>query len=122
MTGSLIIRQVTESGPNNPAGPGQAPAPAPGSPVSSGTAVLPCRSPLARFLLEPAEVRRGSGHNGRCDYLRLIVTVPLREELGQFLVTVGGQLEDKHPLLGPLQPVIPPVRARDRAGHLSARG
>src|SRR5450755_1110013 len=122
MTGSLMIRQVTEPGPNNPARPGQVPASAPGSPVSSGTAVLPCRSPPARFLLEPAEVRRGAGHDGRCDYLRLIVTVPLREELRQFLVAVGGQLEYQHPFLGPLQPVIPPVRARDRAGHLRARG
>ena len=44
------------------------------------------------------------------------------QELGESLVTVGGQLEEDEPFLGALELVVPPVRGRDRAGDLAARG
>src|SRR5258708_2823471 len=63
----------------------------------------------------PPDDRRG-------DDLGLVVAVPFRQEIGELLVPVSGQLEDDQPLLGPLDAVLPPVGARDRPGDLPARG
>ncbi len=76
----------------------------------------------AGFLAEPGQVGGGAGDYGQGDDLGLVVAVPLGDEGGQVVVAVGGQLEQHQPLLGPLQPVVPPVHRRHRACHLRARG
>jgi hypothetical protein len=39
----------------------------------------------------------------------------------EFLVTIGRELEQDHPLLGPLQALIPPVGRGNGAGYLGTR-
>jgi GNAT superfamily N-acetyltransferase len=74
------------------------------------------------FLVYPGEVSRRTRDDRQRDDLRLVVAVPFREEGGQFLIPVGGQLEQYEPLLRPLEPVVPPVRGRHRSSDLRARG
>src|SRR5712691_6067935 len=78
--------------------------------------------PLTRpgLLVDPVQVAGRARDYRRGDDLRLVVAVPLEQELGQLGIPLGGQLEHDHPLLGPLDTVLPPEGARYRAGHLSA--
>ncbi len=46
----------------------------------------------------------------------------MKQEFGQLGVPIGGQLEYDHPFLGPLDPIFPPERARDRPCDLRAGG
>lgn len=46
--------------------------------------------------------------------------MPLGEERGELVVTIGRQLEEDEPLLGAFELVVPPVRGRDRPGYLAA--
>jgi broad specificity phosphatase PhoE len=76
----------------------------------------------ASLIAEPGQIGGGPGLDGQRDDLGFVVAVPFGDEGGEVVVTVGRELEQHEPLLGPLQPVVPPVHGRNRAGHLRARG
>jgi broad specificity phosphatase PhoE len=94
----------------------------PGNPAVFSGGTDPRGPRWAGLVAEPGQVRGGAGHDGQGDDLRLVVAVPFGNKGGEIGVAVGGQLEQHEPLLGPLQPVVPPVHGRDRASHLRARG
>jgi probable phosphoglycerate mutase len=74
------------------------------------------------LVAEPGQVGGGAGHDGQRDDLGFVVAVAFGDEGGEIVVAVGRELEQHQPLLGALQPVVPPVHGRDRASHLRARG
>jgi 3-oxoacyl-[acyl-carrier-protein] synthase III len=73
------------------------------------------------LIADPLQVRRRSGYHRHRDDFRLVVTMPFCDKSREFLVTIGRELELDHPLLGPLQRLIPPVGRGNGAGYLGTR-